>query len=143
MIAGVVLVACGARAPRVDLEPLAGGLDAFLAAHPVPASQAIRADEVGRTPGASYHVVQACGAERPHRHASHDLTALVLRGRGALVREDGTRFTMAPGDAAVVARGRVHWFASAAGRCAVALVAFTPPLDAPDTEPVDSPPDGR
>ena len=144
-LAGVVLAGCAARMPRVTPGPLAGGLGPFLASHPLAAGQAIRADEVGRTAGASYHLVQACGSERPHRHATHDLTAVVLQGRGALVQESG-RTPMAPGDAAVVPRGTTHWFAPDAGTCAAALVVFTPPLDAPDVVPVgsiDSPAGGR
>jgi hypothetical protein len=40
-----------------------GGIDAFLAAHPLADGQALRADEIARTPGASYHLVQVRGAE--------------------------------------------------------------------------------
>jgi hypothetical protein len=36
----------------------------------------------------------------------------------------------------VVERGSVHWFASAPGTTAVALVTFAPPLDAPDSVPL-------
>ena len=138
----LALVGCSTRTPRLALDGLDSGLDAFLAAHAVPAGQPIRADQVGRVAGASYHLVQACGSERPHRHASHDLTALVLRGRGTLMR-DGGRIDLAPGDTAVVARGAPHWFANAGRGCAVALVVFAPPLDAPDNVPVDSPEGGR
>ena len=127
---------CGARSPRVSPGPLGDGLEPFLVRHPVAAGQAIRVDEVGRTAGASYHLVQACGSERPHRHAAHDLTAVVLRGHGTLVQE-GARVAMQAGDAAVVPRGTAHWFAAAEGGCAVALVVFTPPLDAPDVVPAD------
>jgi hypothetical protein len=40
----------------------AEGLDAFLAAHPLAAGQPLRADEIARAPGASYHLVQMRGA---------------------------------------------------------------------------------
>jgi quercetin dioxygenase-like cupin family protein len=136
----VGLPACAARTPRV---PFVGNVDAFLATHPLAAGENIRADEIGRTPGASYHLVQVRDRERPHRHASHDLTVLVLRGHGILTRE-AERVSMAPGDAAVIARGAAHWFANAARAPAVALVVFVPPLDAPDVVPVvDSLPERR
>jgi quercetin dioxygenase-like cupin family protein len=134
---GVLLAlgGCAGRAPRVVLPPLAGGLDAFLTAHPPADGQAIRIDEVGRTASASYHVVQVRGSESPHRHAAHDLTILVLRGGGTLTLDRATT-RLAAGDAAVIPRGAVHWFAPRGP--AVSLVAFTPPLDAPDTVPVDA-----
>jgi hypothetical protein len=49
-----------------------GGIDAFLAAYPLADGQALRADEIARTPGASYHLVQVRGAESPHRHHGRD-----------------------------------------------------------------------
>lgn len=142
LLLGVVAaVGCTARRPQMSLGPLASDLDGFLASHRPAPEQAIRVDEVARTAGASYHVVQACGSERPHRHAGHDLTAVVLRGRGILVH-DGVRTAMAPGDVALVARGTPHWFAPDGNGCAVAVVVFTPPLDGPDSVPIDSP-EGR
>ena len=131
-----LLVGCAAPAPRVTLAPLAGGLDAFLAAHPPAEGQAIRVDEVGRTAGASYHLVQVRGSEAPHRHIAHDLTVLVLRGGGTLTLA-GRVTELRAGDAAIVPRGEVHWFAPRGRAPAVSLVVFTPPLDAPDSVPAD------
>jgi quercetin dioxygenase-like cupin family protein len=111
-------------------------LDTFLAAHPLAEGANVRVDQVGRTGGASYHVVQLVGAERPHRHVTHDLTVLLLRGRGILHR-DAARTRLDAGDAAVVPRGEPHWFASEGAFPSVALVVFTPPLDVPDAEPLD------
>jgi quercetin dioxygenase-like cupin family protein len=131
-----LLGACGARAPRVALAPLAGGLDAFVAAHPLAPGQDLRADEVGRTATASYHLVQVRGRERPHRHLAHDLTVFVMRGKGTLTL-GAARIDLAAGDAAVVPRGEVHWFGNGGRGPALALVAFAPPLDAPDSVPAD------
>jgi quercetin dioxygenase-like cupin family protein len=136
---------CRVHGPRLEVGPLAAGLEAFLAAHPRPPGQAMRADEVARTASASYHVVQLAGSESPHRHAAHDLTVIVLRGRGMLARDED-RLPQEPGDVVVIPRDTVHWFASAEGGSAVALVVFSPPLDAPDSIPaprVDSPPSER
>lgn len=129
-------VACAARAARVPFGNLEAGLEPFLASHPLDADQAIRADEIGRTATASYHVVQVRGAERPHRHVTHDITVVVLRGRGTLRLEDRA-LPLAAGDAAVVPRGAPHWFASHGRGGAVALVAFAPPLDAADSVPLN------
>jgi quercetin dioxygenase-like cupin family protein len=128
--------ACRAPSPRVALGPAAAELDALLAAHPLAPDQGVRADEIGRTAGSSYHLVQVRGSERPHRHATHDLTVLVLRGRGVLTR-GGVGVALGAGDAAAIPRGEPHWFANDGPGSAVALVVFTPPLDAPDVVPAD------
>src|SRR5262249_389601 len=111
-----------------------GGLDAFLAAHPLAAGQPLRADEIARAPGASYHLVQVRGAESPHRHHSHDLAVFVLRGEGMLTL-DGTPIRLRAGAAAVTLRDRTRWFARPGDAPAVGLVVFSPALDAPDTVP--------
>jgi mannose-6-phosphate isomerase-like protein (cupin superfamily) len=132
----VAVFGCVARPPVVSLPPGVLDLDAFLASHPLPPDGDIRADQIGRSDGASYHLVQVHGSERPHRHATHDLVVHVLRGHGVLTRS-GRRVTLAAGDSAVVPRAESHWFASDPGETAVALVVFAPPLDAPDSVPVD------
>jgi quercetin dioxygenase-like cupin family protein len=134
------IVACGARAPerapRLGVGGLATGLEEFLAAHPRPPGEAIRVDLVERAAGASYHVVQVRGSERPHRHVAHDLTVIVLRGAGTLVL-GARRLPQAAGDVTLIPAGTVHWFASSGENDAVALAIFTPPLDAPDSVPAD------
>lgn len=130
----LALLGCASRGPRVAVGPLDAGVDAFLAAHPRPADQEIRVDEVARTATASYHVVQMAGRESPHRHVAHDLTVIVLRGRGTLVRGADV-VPMTAGTIALVPRGTLHWFAREGRGAAVALVVFTPPLDEPDTVP--------
>jgi quercetin dioxygenase-like cupin family protein len=142
-------LACGACGPHVTRLSSPQGpldLDAFLAAHRLADEGGIRADQIGRFEGASYHVVQVLGSERPHRHATHDITVFVLRGRGVLTRAGG-HTALGAGDAAAVPRGEPHWFKSEGAFPAVALVVFAPPLDAPDAVPledgVDSPAGGR
>jgi len=80
---------CAGRRPATTVGAVPEGLDAFLAAHPLAAGQPLRADEIARAPGASYHLVQVRGAESPHRHRAHDLAVFVLRGEGMLAL-DGT-----------------------------------------------------
>ncbi len=134
LLVWLIASGCAIRRPPVVAGAVPGGLEAFLATHPLGAGQALRADEVARTPAASYHIVQVRGAESPHRHRSHDLTAFVLRGEGVLTL-DGTQTPLHPGDAAVISRGRVHWFARRGEATAVTLAVFTPALDAPDSVP--------
>jgi quercetin dioxygenase-like cupin family protein len=43
------------------------------------------------------------------------------------------RIGLAAGDLAVLPRGAPHWFSNTGRDPAVALVVFTPPLDAPDS----------
>ena len=133
LLAGAL--ACARRAPRIDLPPLADGTHAVLAAHPLAAGQNIRVDEVGRTRSASYHLVQVRGGESPHRHETHELTVVVLSGRGTLDL-GARRLTLDTGDVAVIPRGEVHWFTNRGRGNALALVVFSPPLDAPDSVPV-------
>src|SRR5579884_4229182 len=121
----VLLAAVGACAPRrppAVVGLLEDGVAAFAAQHPLAAGEAMRVDEVARTPAASYHVVQARGAESPHRHLVHDLTVHVLSGGGVLVLAR-RRVTLRAGDVVLIARGVTH--------------CFTPPLDGPDAVPVD------
>jgi quercetin dioxygenase-like cupin family protein len=128
--------ACAPRPPRAVVGLLEDGVATFVADHPLAAGQALRVDEVARTPAASYHVIQARGAESPHRHDTHDLTVHILSGTGVLVLAR-RRVPLRAGDVVLVARGVPHWFTPASGAPAVALAVFTPPLDAPDTVPVD------
>lgn len=122
-------------APRLVIGALRHGLTPYLQAHPLRDGTEIRADLIERTSGASLHIVQVRGRERPHRHVDHDLVVHVLRGEGVLTLE-GVGIPLRVGDVAVVERGAAHWFASAPGTTAVALVTFAPPLDAPDSVPV-------
>lgn len=135
-LVALLAIACAPKVARVSTPQGALDLDQFLAAHRLADEGGIRADQIGRTEGASYHLVQVLGSERPHRHETHDLTVFVLRGRGVLTRLAG-RTPLAEGDAAVVPRGEPHWFASEGAFPAVALVVFTPPLDAPDAVPLE------
>jgi quercetin dioxygenase-like cupin family protein len=133
------------RGPALAIGALRHELTPYLEAHPLPPGTEIRADLLERTSGASLHVVQVHGRERPHRHLEHDLVIHVLRGEGVLTLE-GAEIPLRAGDVVLIKRGATHWFASAPGSVAVALVTFAPPLDAPDSVPtgdVDSGDAGR
>ncbi len=132
-----LLTACVARRPQV-----AGSvpdLDRFLAAHRLSRGEEFRADEIGRTATASYHVVQVVRGEEPHRHLTHDLTLVVLRGRGVLVIGN-ERFAVRAGDAAVIPRATPHAFVNDGRSATITMAVFSPPLDGPDRAPAfDSP----
>src|SRR5262249_34712732 len=137
---GVLVVLLGACCPEhAHVVTTAGDatVDDIRRRFPIAADAKIRADEIARTPTASVHAVQVRGGETPHRHAQHDLTVTVLEGEGVLTI-DGTTRTLRAGDVAVVPRGAPHWFVRTGGQIAVALVVFTPPLDHPDTVPLDT-----
>jgi quercetin dioxygenase-like cupin family protein len=130
------LQACPQAGPQVTIGALRHGVEPYLADHPLEPGAEIRVDRVTRTTGASVHVVQLAGSERPHRHEQHDLFVHVLRGRGILTLAS-ERISMRAGDVVAIERGVAHWFASEPGTVAVALVTFVPPLDAPDSVPDD------
>jgi quercetin dioxygenase-like cupin family protein len=134
LLAALALDSCAGRTPRVDLPPMANDITAFVAAHPLAPDQNIRVDEVGRTASATYHLVQVRRGESPHRHMAHDLTVVVLDGGGTLDRGE-RRVVLTRGDVAVIPRGEVHWFTNRGRGNALALVVFSPPLDAPDSVP--------
>jgi mannose-6-phosphate isomerase-like protein (cupin superfamily) len=135
-VAAVLVAGCAARSPRVPYGLLSEGVEPFVASHPLAADQELRLDEVGRTPSASYHLAQVHGSERPHRHLYHDLTVVVLAGRGTLTLGD-QQLRLETGDVAVIPRGVAHWFANTGHGRALALIAITPPADEPDAVPVE------
>jgi quercetin dioxygenase-like cupin family protein len=129
-------LACSPSPPQLLLGTDTPDLDDFVRRHPLAHDANIRADEVGRMPGATVHLVQVRGGEAPHRHDHHDMVVTVLRGRGVLRRGD-SEHRMRAGDVAAVRRGEPHWFTNRGGEPSVALVVFAPPLDAPDMTPLD------
>jgi quercetin dioxygenase-like cupin family protein len=135
---------CGPRRlPAVSVGAEGVDLEAVLRAHALGPTDNIRAVEVGRTPGASVHVVQVRRGETPHRHANHDLVVTVLRGHGHLTVGASSR-DMWAGDVAAIPRGTTHWYVNDGDAPSVAVAVFVPPLDAPDTIPIaDVDSDGR
>lgn len=136
LLAVCCALGCAPAPPRLLLGADAPALDDLVRRHPLAPDAALRADEVARTAGATVHLVQVRGAERPHRHDRHDMVVTVLRGRGVL-RVAGAAHAMRAGDVAAVPRGVPHWFANRGRTPAVAVVVFAPPLDAPDVTPLD------
>ncbi|MGH7895475.1 MAG: cupin domain-containing protein [Candidatus Binatia bacterium] len=137
VLALVCAAACTERhAPQVLLAGVPHDLDDLVRRYPVAATASVRVDEIGRTPGTSVHLVQLRGGEAPHRHAAHDLAVTVVRGAGLLHVADAEQ-AMRAGDVAIVPRGVIHWYTNAGDVPSVTLAIFSPPLDAPDSIPVD------
>lgn len=107
----------------------------LLAMHPLPEGENISATLLGRTDALSFHLVQIRDRERPHVHAEHDLTVVVLQGSGRLYI-DGIAHDMRAGDVAVVPRGTPHYFVNSASTPAAAFVTFAPSYDGKDQLPV-------
>ncbi len=136
LLAMVALLGCAPRGVRVVTSSGVETVDELCRRHPLATGANIRADEIARSTSASIHLIQVRGGEAPHRHATHDLSVTVLRGEGIL-RLAGTTQALHAGDVAVVPRGATHWFTRGGADVAVALAVFSPPLDAPDTVPID------
>jgi mannose-6-phosphate isomerase-like protein (cupin superfamily) len=111
-------------ARQASIADLTAGLPA--------AGAGIRRGPWGDATDESLLLMDSAAAEEPHVHQRHDVTVMLLRGRGTLVVE-GRRHDMRAGDVAHVARGKVHAFAPS-GR-ATALAIFSPRLEAPDSVP--------
>jgi quercetin dioxygenase-like cupin family protein len=110
------------------------GLEAILAAHPLPPGQNISALALGQTESCSYHLIQIRDREQPHVHAVHDLAVTVLQGTGRLYIRGEPR-VMGAGDVAVVPRATPHYFVNTGADPAVAFVIFAPPYDGKDQVP--------
>lgn len=74
-------------------------------------------------------------AELPHYHAQHDLTFVVIRGRGELYL-DGRREELREGDTAFIPRKKVHFYTNTSV-VSVLLATFSPKYDGRDSVKVD------
>ena len=83
----------------------------------------------------THHLVIVKKEEPLHTHATHDLWALCLRGKGELVLGD-KRFQIHPGSSVYIPRGVPHKAINRGKEPIAALVIFTPPYDGKDTVPV-------
>jgi mannose-6-phosphate isomerase-like protein (cupin superfamily) len=133
----LVAVACG-RPPSLVWEGAGAARQASMAdltAGLPAASPGVRRGPWGDATDESLFLMDSAAAEEPHVHQRHDVTVVLLSGRGALVVE-GRRHDMRAGDVAHIGRGKVHAFAPS-GR-ASALAIFTPRLEASDSVPASA-----
>jgi len=112
--------------PLEDLAakyPLAKGLD-------------FQVSEVGRDAHSSQHVVWIVDRELPHRHDTHDLFVVMLRGFGTMRLGSETQ-PVGPNSILYVPRGTPHAFTNESGEPALAYAVYLPPFDGKDRVPVE------
>lgn len=123
---------------RYDREFIQSDLNKILTEHPLSAEENIKVVTLGKGQAVSHHVVQIRDREVPHIHKDHELTVVMLRGRGYLVLEQ-KRIDLAVGDVLFIPRGIIHYFINTFTQPSVALAVFSPPFDGKDTIPVEKP----
>ncbi len=84
------------------------------------------------TVDASFQIVRLNTAEKPHVHATHDLTVFVLKGR-ALMHLAGQTIKVKAGDVIDIPRGVPHWVENKSKSGSEVFAVFTPAFDGRDT----------
>ncbi len=74
-------------------------------------------------------------SETAHYHAGHDLTFVLLEGRGSLYL-DGKVYRLSAGDIAFIPRGKVHYYRNESV-VSVLLATFSPKYDGKDSIKVE------
>jgi mannose-6-phosphate isomerase-like protein (cupin superfamily) len=98
---------------------------------PLAAGQDFRVEELGRSELTSHHVAAIRTAEPLHRHDSHDLLVVLVRGHGTQRVGDETQ-AVGEGSVIFVPRGVAHAFTNTGPAPAVAYVVYAPPFDGRD-----------
>lgn len=129
----------GGDAPPVVDALLAGGrltqpLAALIERAELPDGQMFKIVEVGRDAASSHHVVAIRDRESPHRHDTHDLFVVMLRGHGTMRLGDATR-PVGEGSILYVPRATVHAFTNLSAEPAIAYAIYFPPFDGKDRVP--------
>jgi mannose-6-phosphate isomerase-like protein (cupin superfamily) len=106
---------------------------------PLRPDEGFRVVALGRDAHTSHHVVHIRGAETPHRHDTHDLVVVILRGHGQMLLGTDRR-PVGEGSILYIPRGTVHAFANESGEPAAAYAMYTPPFDGKDKVDVEAPP---
>lgn len=131
-LSSALAAACAGPARHLVLEPHgAESVDDVISRRPAEEGRNITAFLLGKTERASRHLVHIRDRERPHYHAEHDLTVLLLRGEGT-IWVAGAPYAMRSGDVAVVDAGTPHYFVNQGDEPASAFVVFSPPSDGSD-----------
>lgn len=111
-------------------------LDTLAAKYPLVAGKDFQVDEVGRDAHSSQHVVWIADREVPHRHDTHDLFVVMLRGYGTM-RLGAESRPVGVGSILYVPRGTPHAFTNESGEPALAYAVYFPPFDGKDRVTVD------
>jgi mannose-6-phosphate isomerase-like protein (cupin superfamily) len=107
------------------------GLAALAATETLAPDESFRLKEIGRDAHSSHHLVWIRDREIPHRHDTHDLFVVILRGSGVQRIGDEER-PVGEGSVIYVPRGTVHAFRNASGGVASAYAVYVPPFDGRD-----------
>ena len=111
-------------------------LESLLAAHPLEAGKTFQVTEIGRDTASSHHLVWIVDREQPHRHDTHDLFVVMLRGSGTMRMGSETR-PLPQGSILYVPRGTPHAFTNTSGAPAASYAIYFPPFDGKDRVPVE------
>ena len=95
----------------------------------------IHLETLGKDVLSSHHLVVIRQKEELHYHADHDLSAMVIKGRGILTVGEH-QFGVGPGSSVYIPRGLPHQVVVQGKGPVAALVIFTPPFDGKDMIPV-------
>ncbi len=103
--------------------------------------QRFKVVDVGRDDASSHHVVAIRDREAPHRHDTHDLVVVILKGYGTMRIGNEDR-PVGEGSILYVPRATVHAFRNLSSEPAVAYAVYFPPYDSknPDKILVETPP---
>jgi len=104
--------------------------------YPLASGKDFQVSEVGRDAHSSHHVVWIVDREIPHRHDTHDLIVVMLRGHGTMRLGAETR-PVGPNSILYVPRGTPHAFTNESGAPALAYAVYTPAFDGKDRVQVD------
>jgi len=111
-------------------------LEALAEKYPLAPGKDFQVFEVGRDEHTSQHVVWIVDREVPHRHDTHDLFVVLLRGHGTMRLGDEER-PIGERSILYVPRGTPHAFRNESGAPALAYAVYSPPFDGVDRVPVE------
>jgi len=111
-------------------------LEALAAKYPLAPGKDFQVFEVGRDEHTSQHVVWIVDREVPHRHDTHDLFVVMLRGHGTMRLGDEQR-PIGERSILYVPRGTPHAFRNESDAPALAYAVYSPPFDGLDRVPVE------
>lgn len=137
------LAAVSSRTPAVFDALLPAGrttlpLAKLAEREPLRADEGFRVVALGQDAHTSHHLVHIRNAERPHRHDTHDLVVVILRGHGTM-RLGQERRPVGEGSILYVPRGTLHAFSNESGEPASAYAMYTPPFDGQDRVDIEAP----
>jgi len=140
-LVAIALAATPATAPAtLDALFPAGRLTLPLAElaekFPLAAGKDFQVSEIGRDAQTSQHVVWIADREVPHRHDTHDLFVVMVRGYGTM-RLGAEERPVGAGSILYVPRGTPHAFRNESGAPALAYAVYFPAFDGADRVTVD------